>query len=53
MFEEGDYRMRKVDFSQYLDLANPGLGYTCTGNTAIHQNINNPDATPVFEVSET
>jgi hypothetical protein len=50
VFEEGEYRMRKVQFSDYFDLDNPGLDFKCTGNTALHQNINNPDATPLFEV---
>lgn len=50
VFKEGDYRMRKVDFREYFDLDNVNLDYKCTGNTVLHQNANNPDATPVFEV---
>jgi len=50
VFKEGDYRMRKVDFTNYIDLDNANLDYKCTGNKVLHQNINNPDATPVFEV---
>jgi len=51
-FKEGVYKLRMVEFYNFVEANSEDYNFECTNNYAMHSNKENPDATPLFETSK-